>query len=344
MKINIKCATHVGTSFGEFSAQLVTGLSQLGHDVSVQSLLGNARLADTSPAFHPFIRNEWLDAIELLVAPIAMFGMDLGRLIQSGRRVALLTMWETTCIPKISVAAINQCHVLMVPSNWNRRCFTASQVVIPIHVTPLGIDMDLFQYRPPVKRDTFTFGAAGNLACGDNRKRVYDVARAFTSAFPNDPKVRLHLKMTQAREKIRFADPRIQVSHAFFTPGELADYYASLDCFVSLATAEGFGLIQLQVMSVGRLLLTPVYGGVAEFATADNCHSLPFTEVPATEFFSGNDGMWSHVALADAVTAMRCVRDKSDLVPDRGQLAAQSVRSFNLKNMTLGVQKVLQAL
>lgn len=175
-----------------------------------------------------------------------------------GKRTVYFTMNETTRLTEQNVALLNKADHVIVPNQWNKDCFLASGVSKPIHIVPLGIDHCVFNWRPLPPPSPVVFGTAGSGA----RKGIPDVIRAFLEAFPGRNDVRLRIKITAEDEAPDVVDSRIDVVRANYTDEQMADWYASLHCFVSASRGEGWGLMQQESCAMGRSLIAAPFGGI----------------------------------------------------------------------------------
>lgn len=171
-----------------------------------------------------------------------------------------LTMWESNRLPEGAAEKLNRHQALIVPSEWAQLSFDAAGVRRPMYKANLPISDVFREYRPFPQHDPFTFGLACRRAHGGLRKGVEQACRCFLEAFPGEKDVRLRLKFYPdcTRDGV-LNDPRIEVIQEAYTEAQMADFLASLHCYVSTSQAEGYGLVQAQAMGVGR----PVIGVVA---------------------------------------------------------------------------------
>lgn len=244
-----------------------------------------------------------------------------------GKRTTYYTMWETTRLPQNSVNLLNKAHRVIVPCWWCKDNFLASGVTVPISVVHLGHDPEIF--RPtPVKQDgPCVFGAAGRLAHGVARKGLHSVIEAFQRAFPNGENVRLHLKVHPDCQLIRQEDPRIVITRQHLSANELAKWLKDLTCFVSGATAEGWGLWQHQALASGRPLISTPYGGLSEYFDDRMGWSLRYREMPAREGFGGR-GLWAEPSAESLVDAMRHYAEYRNIAAIQGVTAGRDMEKF----------------
>lgn len=237
------------------------------------------------------------DELEILLSPP-------DKVPTPGRRTVYSTMWESTRLPKHSVACLNQCAAVVVPCEWNRENFIASGVKVPVHVCPIGIDPTIFRPTPLLNPKPFVFGCGGRLAHGAMRKGVNDVIAAFVDEFPeSDKSVRLKVKVFEDCKVLRTADKRVEILAACIDDDALTRWYSSLHCFVSAAKSEGWGLMQHQAMASGRPIIAAKYGGVAEFFDESCGIALPYKEGSARDFWG--QGNWCYPDYNALKAAMR---------------------------------------
>ncbi|MEP7330247.1 MAG: glycosyltransferase, partial [Betaproteobacteria bacterium] len=105
------------------------------------------------------------------------------------------------------------------------------------------------------------------------------VAEAFRRAFPGGERVRLLLKIGnleyQPDLKAQLAalvrdDPRITLLDGYLARPVLWTLMASVDCFVSLHRAEGFGLGMAEAMACGKAVIATGWSGNVDFTRVDN--------------------------------------------------------------------------
>lgn len=205
------------------------------------------------------------------------------------RRTVTLSMWESSRIPFPHVAALNQAERVLVPCAWNAEVFRASGVTVPVHVVPLGIDTEVYTPRQtPRTPGPLVFGCAGRIQHGGTRKGLQDVVSAFLRAFPRGADVRLRVKCWPDDPPLATGnDPRVEIEREPLTAEQLADWYRSLDVFVSASRAEGFGLQPLQAMACGVPVLAGWHTGHAEYLDASCAWELPCRPEPAEGVYAG---------------------------------------------------------
>ncbi len=207
-------------------------------------------------------------------------------------------------------AELKAMHTVCVCSQWAKgvvleNCPEIPQFAIP--VVPLGVDRTIFHERAGEPDSAWTTFL--NIGKWEYRKGHDIIAEAFSLAFEPRDRVRLwmmnhnpFLSETQINEwenlyrdspmgdKISFL-PRVQ------THGEVAKIMAEADCGVFPARAEGWNLELLEMMSMGKQVITTEYAAHTEFCDGANAHLIEVEGLePAYDgVFFGDDtvGSWA---------------------------------------------------
>lgn len=267
-----------------------------------------------------------------------------------GKKTAYFTMWESSRLPPPGLNCLNRADVVIVPTEWQRDCFSANGVTKPIYVVPLGIKTDIFNwvspqdlYIPPNESSCkIVFGAAGRLAHGGVRKGVNETISDFLEAFPaGDDRVQLKVKVHPDCPVPQNTDPRIEIIRAHLSEHELRDWLASLTCFVSEARGEGWGLIQQQAMAVGRPVMCMKFAGLSAFVTEENSFCVPYDLKPAEKNYSGC-GCWAVPRSGAFVSMMRHVANHPSEARIKGAIAAQDVSNLSWENSNIELASVLE--
>lgn len=170
------------------------------------------------------------------------------------------SMYEASMIPQQWVIKINTYfdHVL-VPDEYLKSVYENSGVTVPVHVVPLGTNLDPY-LKSPIKssrNEVFTFG---NLSAAIHRKNLETVIKAFKQAFGGYPGVQLKINCRNGyQDYIQSLYAEIGEflnKNIFFEVGELSeDRYLGLmksfDCLVQISKGEGFSIQPREAMALG---------------------------------------------------------------------------------------------
>ncbi len=258
-----------------------------------------------------------------------------------GKKTAMFTMNESTRLNPVSVHLLNQAEVVIVPSQFCANTFSASGVNVPIRVVQLGIDPAIFSRRAFPDNSPFVFGTAGRMAGGGLRKDLDRIAETFLEAFtwPVENEARLKIKCHPDCPVKDWRDPRIEITREHLSAEKLADWFASLHCFVSASKGEGFGLMQLQALACGRPLVSPDFGGVSEFFDWDCGLVMPYELETAPLPYHGH---WAGVKKEDLSISMKGAWAFRDHLQDIGKDCAARAGQFTWKRASEKLVAVLR--
>lgn len=321
------------TGYGLHAIQIITDFVKNGYDVKLRPEGIEQKFAripnDVLKRFTDSNDSPW----ELILHPPR-------RPITSGKRTVYFTMWESTELPQGAVECLNQAECIVVPCQWNIDCFSAQGVKRPIFRVPLGINTTIFKYSPPSSTGMCVFGTGGRLASGGVRKGVDQVINAFLQAFPSEQDVKLFVKVFPDCEIPVTCDPRIVVTRKFLKEKEMANWYNSINCFVSAARGEGWGLMQHQALATGRPIISINYGGVKEFFDKEFGYPIDFKLVPANGHYA-ECGLWAEPIQDSLIANMRHVYYNQSEAAVLGKRAAQSVSQFSWGKSNLNLLRIL---
>lgn len=216
-----------------------------------------------------------------------------------GQRRVIFTMWETTELPPSFYEELSQFDQVIVPCKQNREIF------LPYHdnvsVVPLGIDPALWPICDEPSNETFTFVTGGSNWW---RKGLDIVLDAFIKL--DNPNTRLIMKLSPDAYKSmpKMGLPNNVTIHTdWMSQDEEYKLYSQGDCFVSASRGEGFGLIPLQVMSMGVPTIISDTTGHQEFSHLAT-HALPCSKTAVHPQYFYQGGLWDEVDTDELVIAM----------------------------------------
>ena len=244
----------------------------------------------------------------------------LGPSLFEGRYNVGCWAWELGEFPDAFLPSLDLVDEVWALSSFSQQAI-ALKAPLPVLRVPCSVA------APPLAADRARFGLADGevafLAMCDvlsvpERKNPLGVVDAFRRAFPGGEKVRLLLKVgniefqPQLKSRLREAqqaDPRIQLIVGYLARDALWSLMASIDCFVSLHRAEGFGLGMAEAMACGKSVIATGWSGNVDFTRADNAMLVDYALV-ALERDLGpyREGQrWAEPDLDSAAAAMRQV-------------------------------------
>ena len=322
--------------YDHLAVALLKGLPSAGFDLTLHPT-ATVRADLVPDAVIPKVAERTATDPQLIVAP-----PFLVHRFQPDRRTAVLTMWETDELGPAEVKVLNRAGLVIVPSEWQKECFRACGVTVPLGVAPLGYDPLAFYPSGPAPT-VCTFGTAGALSAGGLRKNAQWVIDLFRRAFPVEPDVRLKIKITPNSPGVEtFDDPRIDVTRAILSPAELADWYRSLTAYWNGSHGEGFGLHLIEAMACGRPLITPCHSGLTAFFDPTIGYAVDYqlVNVPPNEIYAGR---WAEAEEHSVIARLREVYADRTAAERLGQHAATRATRFTWKASGRALAELLRA-
>tara|TARA_R100000008_G_C3556079_1_gene153279 strand:- start:51 stop:1118 length:1068 start_codon:yes stop_codon:yes gene_type:complete len=197
---------------------------------------------------------------------------------------------------------LSSVDTIVVASDWAKGVIKDANVSVPVHVVPLGVDSEIFSQQPQRQSDKCTF-----LNCGKWEKRKgHDVLlEMFKTAFPNEPDVQLIMmasnpflneKASNEWNRYYMSDNRVRLYNRLPSHHEVAKVMASSDCGIFPSRAEGWNLELLEMMAMGKHIITTNYSAHTEFCNKDNADLIDIEKLEPAEdgvFFDGSAGEWA---------------------------------------------------
>lgn len=219
-------------------------------------------------------------------------------LLKEGLPLFVYSMYEADRVPSSWVKFLNNhASIIGVPSNWCKKIFISSGVLIPIIVIPLGIDPEEIPYLPKrPEKDRYVYLWQGVALDPGGRKGV-DVAIDAFKGLKKEGKIpnsELVLKFRPYKHRnLTIGDVRSTTDIRYIQedlPREkLLELYKEVDACINPTHGEGFGLIPLEQMAMGKPVMVTDWS--MDYVRDIPCLPLDYTlkESPVT---------WNHKHLA----------------------------------------------
>jgi glycosyltransferase involved in cell wall biosynthesis len=267
-----------------------------------------------------------------------------GKFMEPGKLMVNHTIWETTKLHPDWVPYINNgADKVLVATQWNADVFKDSGVTIPIGVVPHCLDTN-FDYTSVPKftinglQDTcFKFGFVGQWT---ERKDIASLLKAYFYAFQNNEDVALILKtyrsnyseqekqivrsnIRQIKNSLVFDTfPKIYYLPNMLTEKEVDSLYKTMDCYVSLDRAEGWGLGPFQAGMTGKPVIATGFGGVTAFLKEENSYLVNYTlepthDMPYSPWYK-SEQLWAQADIKHGADLMREVFNNQNEARKKG--------------------------
>lgn len=265
------------------------------------------------------------------------------------------SMYETDSVPQNWIHPTAAVDFVWVPSEFNRRTFTAGGVnASKLEVLPELIDLLHFDPNhtipspssgssfkvtgltaPEVLPDPGTFNFLSVFKWED-RKDWKTLFTAFYDEFQSNKDVKLYVRSNLDKEneqdferwrasylntrKLSEADlPKIEFLSRFVPYWKLPKLYKAASAFVTATHGEGWGLPIMEAMSMSLPVIATNWSGITEFATSDTAILLDSTLTTANNGQPGHN--WAQVSVETLRAAMRLLVNDPALCASLGQKA-----------------------
>jgi glycosyltransferase involved in cell wall biosynthesis len=203
-----------------------------------------------------------------------------------GRHRIGYTMLEVDGFPDDWVRQANEMDEVWVPSRFNRDGFLASGLERPVHVMPLGVDVDHFHpgiRGLPNPGGDFVFLASFEWVA---RKRADMLLKVFNQTFRRSERVALVCKIINVNPKtnvraqiealaLSASGGRVAFLHnKEFPYHQLGALYRSADCYVSASRGEGWDMPLMEAMACGLPSIATDWGAHREFVRDEISYPL----------------------------------------------------------------------
>lgn len=246
-------------------------------------------------------------------------------------------LWDLPELPEAFQGSFSYLDEVWVSSNFALETLSRASPV-PVVKVPLalpadglqtkGVGRDHFGLRDDHRVFLFMFDAHSIV----ERKNPEAVIRAFKRAFPDEPDVRLVLKVVHGSRGLRDglsagADPRVVLIDRVFDREEVNSLIAACDCYVSLHRSVGFGLTLAEAMALGKPVVATAYSANLDFMNVANSFLVRYSLVRLKQDYPPypSGSVWAEPDVAHAAKLMRSVYDDPEHARLVGERARQDV-------------------
>ena len=296
----------------------------------------------------PFENNLFIPSISRLPQ---IWLRHCGHTLDGRFRNAGMFFWELPVVPPAWTPSLRMFDVVLTCSSYVRQVFETAVPEVPTlhaeHPLPAGrIDTDraAMRRKHAIPADSTVFCCGFDPTSGFARKNPIAGIAAWLKAFPNRPDVCLVIKAngpvvsSDARaidvmNRIEH-DPRIVLIADRLPHPEVMRLYDCCDVFVSLHRSEGLGLVPMEAMSLGKLVIATGYSGNMTYMTEQNSLPVAYRLVKPHDTtiyhqepsFAGANAMWAQPDLDQAAGLMQHIVDDPALFRPLAEQARQDIR------------------
>jgi glycosyltransferase involved in cell wall biosynthesis len=271
-------------------------------------------------------------------------------LLRAGHRIAGLIFWELPVIPRAWLPSLRLFDAALACSHYVRQAFETAVPEVPtvfaehpLNPFPTGHRREQTRRRFGIPQAAVAFCCSFDPRSGFVRKNTVGAIAAWRQAFPQTAEACLVIKMngtanlSEDREYLRLlseirSDPRIILIGEQLSHDDVMQLFDCCDVFVSLHRSEGLGLVPMEAMSLGKLVIATGYSGNVTFMTGQNSMPVPYHlieprgDVPFfLRKFAGKNAAWAEPDLTAAAAMMRRSANDEALRDQLGRRAASDI-------------------
>jgi glycosyltransferase involved in cell wall biosynthesis len=277
----------------------------------------------------------------------------LGGSLFEGRYNVGCWAWELGEFPDAWIPALDLVDEVWALSSFSQQAIAmkASQPVlrVPCSVAAPAVNAD--RAALGLADDEVAFLAMCDVLSVPERKNPLGVVDAFRRAFPNGERVRLVLKISNLEfqpdlkgllQAAINADARITLFEGYFARPQLWALMDSVDCFVSLHRAEGFGLGMAEAMACGKAVIATGWSGNVDFTRPGNSLLVDYTLTTLIRDLGPyqRGQVWAEPDLAMAAD---CMRQVAESAPLRERLRVRGLETVAQELSPDAVARVVEA-
>jgi glycosyltransferase involved in cell wall biosynthesis len=249
--------------------------------------------------------------------------------------------WELPEFPNKWIESFNLIDEVWVPSTFTLNSI-AKKTTIPVikipHLISIHLPLECNRGYFGLPKERFLFLTMADLNSTAERKNPAGVIKAFKQAFKKDDlSVGLVLKLnnpsnlTKEVEKLkREIDDykNIFLLDVIYNRDELNLLIQSIDCFVSLHRAEGFGLQMAEAMFLEKPVIATNWSGNTDYMNKENSYLVDVTLKNVIENvgpYSENQ-RWAEPNLKQATTFMKKIVENQSHAREIGRSAKKTIQ------------------
>jgi glycosyltransferase involved in cell wall biosynthesis len=260
----------------------------------------------------------------------------------------IIPFWELPVVPQSWIPVLERMDLILAPTYFIQHMMATQVKGVQVRhypqtvFMPSGVTQDRKAFGLP--ENAVLFVTSFEIFSDVNRKNAGAVIEAFMHAFPQNPDVRLVVKLNnpharfapqlEALRALVSQDPRIILVEKDLSYSEVLSLYASCDALVSLHRSEGLGLSPMEAMLLGKPVIATGWSGVMDFMTDLNSCLVSYGLVPIPDTstsayniaYVGSRTVWADPSLQSAIEWMRRLANDEALRKRIGGAAAETMK------------------
>ncbi len=335
------------------------------------------------PVHHPYalkIKETEMHPLEQgLLYPINLTGLNMQEFsqLQASEKLKIAAknkyaianwVWELPVIPDQYHTNFEYFDEIWTPSAFAKEAFatvTQAPITVVPHVIEFQTDTIYNRKYFRLPENAFIFFFSFDAASSVTRKNPWAIMKAYEEAFPLHEPIRplLALKVNQlshhpeTRQKLILEMRRLKgiLIEDTLSRNEMLGLLNSIDCYVSLHRAEGFGLGLAEAMYLGKPVIGTGYSGNIDFMNNANSYlvdyslktikSSDFEDEPHLRNIYTPGSLWAEPSVDHAVELMKRVfYDANDRIKKAQNAQADIRKNLSLEAVSAVIGERLQAI
>lgn len=347
-KIGVKYCGPFGdyTGYGEANRNAIRALVEAGVDVTTERVVYTNQEFSYGKAYDIAQKQEGANIpYDIKIVHVPSDGYL--RFLEPTKYHIGHLFWETDSLSKAWVWNCNLVDEIWTGGEWHKENFKKAGVKVPIYVFPQAIDTSPILQKPfqVPQHKGFLFYSIFQWI---ERKNPLALLEAYWREFQGEENVSLLLKTygvnlnAESFQRIKTDIkslkiglgikncPRVLLVTRMLNRNDIMRLHVTGDCFVSAHRGEGWGIPQVEAMSVGKPIISTNLGGVHEMLThGQNALLVNYTwsNVKNMEFapWYNSSQKWADVDMADLRRNMRWIFSNGLKAREMGTVAKKFV-------------------
>lgn len=349
MDINIVGSiTQLG--YGLACTNLIASLDKLGHRVSFFNCSNNQ--ITPHPKHTEVVKRALTNALNpSFDAPCIRIWHQFDMTLFCGKRKIGFPFFELDEFNDREKSHLSSLDDIIVTSQWAKNVIESNGVTVPVHIVPLAVDRDTFQYVGNTYSNDrpYRFFISGKW----EYRKGHDVAlKAFNEAFTEDDNVQLICLTQNPNFKPEMNDDwnktfkmsklgsKIEILPRVSTQEDVAKIMQSVDCGIFMSRGEGWNLEAIEMLATGKPIIATDYSAHSEFCNESNSFLIPKHEMEVAfdgHYFTSNIGNWMKITDNNFQMLVNYMKDMVDK-------AAPSGESYHVENCGLDSRKIYESI
>lgn len=317
--------------------------SSIGLGVTARKLVGALRSVQIEPLIHdlsaafdlPQIHFDWCQAVQQWpeggTVVVCLNPPDIQKAVQilpsailDGRWLIGYFWWELERVPLEWRPIIKQFDEIWVSTAFVYSAFSEMRADFELSMLPVRVDVDAVELKRKTDGE-FVVLAASDLQSWPQRKNPLGAAQAFIKAFDGEQNARLILKVQNAANltekfpeigRLVARHSNIELIAETYGDEEFRRLLERVDVILSLHRSEGLGLIPIEGMALGKVVVATNWGGACDYLDASCAVPIGYSlrKVAEEEYISVPPGSrWAEPDLDEAAKWLRILRNDPEL-------------------------------